>query len=331
MNDTLIRWLIMLSLIPRQPRKIDTERIKQFLEERQYKITLRSIQRDLNKLALVFPLMGDNARPQGWYWRADATPFALPALDPQAALTLHMVEQHMKPLLPATTLSHLQPWFKAAEGVLTSHGNGLSKWPDKVRVLPKGLPTIPPVIDANIQMMVTQAVLTECKMELTYQANGAAEPWTRTIHPLALVVRDQVIYLMCVFDGYTDVRQLVMHRMRDAKLLDSASIRPATFDLDTAIAAGEFGIPLTPTRLKLEALFEPHVAIHLAETPISVDQRLDEVSGKLRLRATVADTLEMRIWLRSYGNEVVVMKPASLRREFRQMAEDLVSSYLPTA
>ncbi len=83
MNDTLIRWLVMLSLIPRQPLKIDTKRIKRFLEDRQYKITLRSIQRDLNKLSMIFPLIGDNARPQGWYWRADSAQFSLPALDLQ--------------------------------------------------------------------------------------------------------------------------------------------------------------------------------------------------------------------------------------------------------
>lgn len=327
MNDTLIRWLIMLSLIPRQPQKIDTERIKQFLEDRQYKITLRSIQRDLNKLSLVFPLMGDNARPQGWNWQADSSQFSLPALDPQAALTLHMVEQHIKPLLPATTLSHLQPWFKAAEGVLASHGNGLSKWPDKVRVLPKSFPRIAPVIDANVQAAVTQAVLTERQLELTYLANGAAEPWIRTIHPLALVVRDQMTYLLCVFDGHADVRQLVLHRIQGAKVLDVQAIRPSNFDLDAIIASGEMGIPQRHCNLKLEAIFAPHLAIHLAEAPISADQKLDEIDGKVRLRATVPDTLELRLWLKSYGDEAIVIKPATLRREFRQMAENLSNFY----
>lgn len=327
MNDTLIRWLQMLSFIPRQPRKVDTERIKEFLEERQYKITLRSVQRDLNKLSLVFPLVGDNARPQGWYWQADAMQFTLPGLDPQAALTLHMVEQHIKPLLPATTLTHLQPWFKAAEGVLASHGKGLSKWPDKVRVLPKGFPRIAPTIIESVQVAVTEAVLSERQLEITYLANGATEPWTHTVHPLALVVRDQMTYLLCVFAGHTDVRQLVLHRARKAKVLEAAAIRPSNFDLDAIIAAGEFGMPQTPAMLKLEAIFAPHIAIHLEEAPVSSDQQLVEIDGKVRLRATVADTLEMRLWLRSYGNEVVVIKPVRLRREFREISEDLARQY----
>jgi predicted DNA-binding transcriptional regulator YafY len=327
MNDTLLRWLLMLNYIPRQPRKVDTERIKQFLEERQYKITLRSIQRDLNKLSLVFPLIGDNARPQGWCWQADATQFTLPGLDPQAALTLHMVEQHIKPLLPATTLTYLQPWFKAAEGVLAGHGNGLSKWPDKVRVLPKGFPRIAPTIIESVQIAVTDAVLSERQLEITYLANGSVEPWTRTVHPMALVVRDQLTYLLCVFADHTDVRQLVLHRAQEARVLDAAAIRPPDFDLDAIIVKGEFGMPQTTGKLKLEAHFAPHIAIHLEEAPVSSDQQLDELDGKVRLRATVADTLEMRLWLRSYGNEVVIVKPVRLRREFREIAEDLARQY----
>jgi len=45
------------------------------------------------------------------------------------------------------------------------------------------------------------------------------------------------------------------------------------------------------------------------------------------LRATVADTLELRLWLMSFGDDVAVSKPAGLRREFREMAENLKVYY----
>lgn len=327
MQDTFFRYYDMLQLIPRYPQTIDTERIKTLLEECQHSITLRSIQRDLHKLSVVFMLENDNARPQGWYWSPNAKQFTLPALDPQAALTLHMVSQHITSLLPASTVIHLQPWFKAAEGILASHGNGLSKWSNKVRVIPKGFPRIPPAVDAVAQTAVTQAVLMERQLELTYLANGATEPWTRVIHPLAIVVRDQVIYLLCTFTGHKDVRQLVLHRIQAANVLESPALRPANFDLDAYIASGKMGITQGHDKLKLEAYFAPHLAIHLDESPISTDQKLDEVDKEIRLRATVPDTLELRLWLKSFGDEVFVTRPASLRREFRQMAENLASFY----
>jgi predicted DNA-binding transcriptional regulator YafY len=46
------------------------------------------------------------------------------------------------------------------------------------------------------------------------------------------------------------------------------------------------------------------------------------------LRATVPDTLELRLWLRGFGDEVVVVKPDSLRQEFRGMAEILCDYYV---
>ncbi|MBC7944090.1 MAG: hypothetical protein H7X91_02215 [Burkholderiales bacterium] len=82
MNDTLLRqWMI-----PRLPRKIDTLTLQSKLEQQDYRIDVRTIQRDLNKLSRALPLIGDEARPQGWSWRADAKALDVPALDPQEAL-----------------------------------------------------------------------------------------------------------------------------------------------------------------------------------------------------------------------------------------------------
>lgn len=324
----LLRTIRMLMLIPRHPRKIDASALQRSLAHYGYETTLRTIQRDLLMLAESFPLQGDGAKPQGWSWKEDSKLMSLPALDPQTALTFHMVKTHMEPLLPASTLAHLKPWFDASEGVLADHGNGLSQWPNKVRVLPSGFPRLPPAIDAQVQANVSEAVLRERQVRATYLANGATEPWTRTIHPLALVVRDHFIYLLCVFEGYQDVRQLVLHRMSEAVLLDTPVVRPASFDLDDYLKQGEFGMPYAQNPIKLEALFATHVAIHLREAPIASDQTTVDVDeDDVRLTATVPDTLELRIWLRSFGDEVVVVKPAALRREFRKMAANLHGWY----
>lgn len=327
MPNTLSRYLVLLMLIPRHPAKIDTERLKEKLAMHGFDISIRSIQRDLNKLSIRFPLIGDEGKPQGWSWRKNAGQFTLPALDSQAALAFYMAKQHIEPLLPASTVAHLQPWFLTAEKVL-GYGDGLAKWPQKVRVLPPGIQRLPPHINTEVQTAVSEAVLQERQLEVTYLANGADTAWTRTIHPLALVVRDRVIYLVCVFEGHSDIRQLVLHRMQKATILDAPAERPADFDLDTAIAQGELSMPVGKRPIRLEALFSRHVAIHLAESPIAPDQRIDEEDeDDVRLTATVPDTFELRLWLRSFGDEVAIVKPASLRREFRDIAENLATYY----
>ena len=137
--NTLGRQLDTLRLIPRTPARIDAVTLCVRLKAKGYNVTLRTIQRDLNQLAKAFPLDKDSSKPQGWWWKKDAAIVDIPGVSPQAALTFRMVEEHLKPLLPESTINVLLPWFDAAKGVLTESRLSLEKWPGKVRVLPKGL------------------------------------------------------------------------------------------------------------------------------------------------------------------------------------------------
>lgn len=329
MTDTLLRQWAMLRHIPRHPRKVDTVTLQNTLAKQGHDITLRTIQRDLNKLSLALPLISDEAKPQGWSWEANAEVLDLPALDPQTALTFKLVESHMGQLLPASTLDYLQPWFRTAKGVLDQHGNGLAHWPDKIRVLPSGMVRKAPNIKPEVAEAVYQAVLQERQLQITYPSkNEDVEARSHTIHPLALVVRDRVVYLICVFDGYAEPRQLAMQRILSAKVLEESALRPTGFSIDAYIANGEFGMPLNPHPIVLEAEFLRHVAIHLRESPIAEDQVIEDVDeDNVLLRATVPDTLELRLWLKSFGDEVMVVKPDFLQQEFREIAENLQSYY----
>ena len=75
MQDTFHRYLVMLMLIPRYPASISTERLKEKLEQFSFDISLRSIQRDLNKLSVRFPLVSNEEKQQGWSWKEDAGQF----------------------------------------------------------------------------------------------------------------------------------------------------------------------------------------------------------------------------------------------------------------
>ena len=76
--ETLLRQWAMLRLIPRHPRRIDSGTLQSELQKLGYDMTLRTIQRDLNKLSAVLPLVSDQSKPQGWWWEADAEPAGNP-------------------------------------------------------------------------------------------------------------------------------------------------------------------------------------------------------------------------------------------------------------
>ena len=158
-NATLLRQWKMLRHIPRLPRKISTAALMEKLRAADFEVDLRTIQRDLNKLSEVLPLTSDQAKPQGWSWKENADQFDIPGMEPQVALAFQMAEGHLQNVLPKSTLDFLQPWFSTGKNVLDEHGNGLSKWHDKVRVLPRGIPQRAPEICGEVAAAVYQAVL----------------------------------------------------------------------------------------------------------------------------------------------------------------------------
>lgn len=329
MKSTLLRQWKMLRMIPRLPRKIGTSELMEKLEAADFNIDLRTIQRDLNQLSEVLPLTADMAKPQGWSWKEAAEQFDIPGMEPQVALTFHMAEIHMRRLLPASTVDTLKPWFSAAHRVLNEHGNGISRWPEKIRVLPRGLPQKAPEINPDVLAKVYQAVLQDRKLKIEYWRE-IEESRQYVIHPMALVVRDQIIYLVCVFDGFDDIRQLAMQRVYAAEVLSQTSEPQPSFVLDDYIAEGAFGFIFGDKALQLKARFMSHVAIHLQETPIAEDQRLEEIDENfVLLSATVPDTRELRMWLMTFADEVEVLEPVLLRQEFAEHAQRLLAFYQP--
>lgn len=66
----------------------------------------------------------------------------------------------------------------------------------------------------------------------------------------------------------------------------------------------------------------------MRESPIADDQVIEDVDAdNVLFRATVPDTLELRLWLRSFGDEVAVLEPSALRKEFQEMSENLTTYY----
>jgi predicted DNA-binding transcriptional regulator YafY len=331
-GNILLRQWRMLHLIPRSPRVIGTSELVDRLSDAGYEVDIRTVQRDLNTLSDVMPLVSDQRKPQGWCWLATASQFNIPGLEPEAALAFQMAQAHLQSVLPASTLASLKPWFDSARVVLDERSNTLAAWPHKIRVLARGLPVTIPVILSEVQAAVYQAVLLDKKLSIVYERPGdkpdAGQLPVRVVSPLALVVRSGIVYLVCIHDGHADPRQLAMHRMRSAEMLTDAAARPDGFSIDGYIAEGEFGIPQSTHPIKLDAAFARHVAIHLRESPIADDQTITDLDDDtIRLRATVPDTLELRLWLRSFGDEVTVLKPIALRRAFRAMTETMLHQY----
>ncbi len=328
MNDTLMRQWAMLRAIPRHPRRVDAPTIHARLSDLGMVVSLRTVQRDLNTLAATFPLDFDESKPQGWCWRQGAGQLEIPSMDAHAALTFNLVEQYMQNLLPRSTLSHMAPWFDAAQGVASSQASTVTKWRDKLRVIPHTLNKIPAPIDPDIQATIYNGLLNERQIEVTYRAiTTGKEAKTYPVHPLGLVVMEQVVYLVCTVKDYQDPRFLAVHRIDSAQLLETDAVKPVSFDIDEFILR-EFGIRLGKTPLDLVLRIRGVLAKYLAETPVAADQTMESIDAEwTRVQVKVQDTIQLRTWLRSLGPDAVVEQPTSLRAQLQSEWEELVAMY----
>jgi predicted DNA-binding transcriptional regulator YafY len=328
MNDTLMRQWAILRAIPRHPRRVDAPTIHVRLGDLGMVVSLRTVQRDLNTLATTFPLDFDESKPQGWCWRKGASQLEIPSMDAHAALTFNLVEQYMQNLLPRSTLSHMAPWFDAAQGVATSQASSVTKWRDKLRVIPHTLNKVPAPIDPDIQATIYTGLLNEKQLQVTYRAiTSGKEAKTYPVHPLGLVVMEQVVYLVCTVKSYRDPRFLAVHRIDSAQLLEADAIKHASFDIDEFILR-EFGIRLGEKPLDLVLRIRGVMAKYLAETPVSAGQTMAAIDDEwTRVQVKVQDTIQLRTWIRSLGPDAVVEAPELLREQLKREWQELASLY----
>ncbi|MHB8472331.1 MAG: helix-turn-helix transcriptional regulator [Gammaproteobacteria bacterium] len=325
-NDTLARQWQLLKELPKGPPGVTPRDLTDKLES--FRVDKRTVERDLVSLSRIFPLCCNNKGvPHGWYWMAGKG-LNLPALTVQEALSLHLMEQYLKSLLPASVLTVLAPHFEEANRKLAelTNSNTVAAWTDKVRIVPPSLPLLPPVIAEGVLESVQEALLNDLQIECAYQSAGAEAPEARRLHPLALVQRGPVMYLVATASNAPQVKLYVLHRFRKVEITEAPIVRPKGFNIDTYIAKGnlQFGNGKT---LKLKASIDEDLAAHLAETPLSEDVRIVERDEDYLLTATVADSLQLRWWLLSWGSAVEVLGPKGLRGEISGRVRDMYSVY----
>lgn len=320
MSSTAVRYLTMLRMVPRFPKTITTTELAQRLEEQDFSVTMRSIQRDLEKLSVDFPLLVDeSARPFLWSFDRDATIDIIPALDLPAALTFELAKAYLTPMLPPRALSHLKPHFNEARRTLSRENNPLGQWPNRVRVINRGLSGSRPAIDADVLETVTEALLREYQCKLTYQARNWPEPQDITVHPLGLIFRDPNMYLIGTIDGREGVRQLVLHRATTGELVEKPVERPDDFDLDLYIHSGAMGILKSNEPVFLRLRCDKPALNHLIESPLGFDQLTTEIDNDtFEISVTVGDTQDLRWWLTAQAVHCDIIEPEWLRDEIEE-------------
>ncbi|MCX4190817.1 helix-turn-helix transcriptional regulator [Methylophaga sp. OBS3] len=321
MSDTSLRYLYMLQSIPRHPNSVSTLELKEKLADAGFEINLRSIQRDLEKLSVNYPLFcEEQIRPYRWSYSADASVQFLPALDLPSAITLELARAYLQPLLPPKLLNHLKPHFDESQAVLRRNGNPISHWPEKIRFLSRGLIGKRPEIEAEHLEILAEAILNNEKCLAIYQARKWKEKEEIIISPLGLVFRDPNTYLIAKVDGKDNIRQLALHRFSLVEKIQQSFVD--SFDIDDFIDSGEMHILHSNKQVHLELICDKPDMNHLLETPLDISQTIThEKDDKFHLSVTLPDTTDLRWWLIAQSAHLKVVEPIWLKSEVITLLE----------
>lgn len=334
MTDTTLRYIKMLECLPPSPRKTTAKDIHEALQAAGHETSVRTVERDLDKLVALFPIMKDSRnRPFGWSWMKDAPRVDIQPIDKISALTLLLARDHLTPLLPASVIKVLAPRFAAAQHLLETEGfsQDVGRLPARIRVKSRGQPLALPQIDHAVLEVLYEALQSGQRVSLNYGARkheGRAK--TYSADPLGLVFVDGVIHFVCLLSGEngTHIAHLPVQRIKAVQLTGEPASEPAGFSLDDFVAE-KFDYPMGSKPLKLVFRMERGTAQHLHERPLARDQKIGDADASdfVQVQATVADTQQLRWWLLGFGDKVEVLEPAALRAEFATVFTSLAAAY----
>jgi predicted DNA-binding transcriptional regulator YafY len=326
-EPTLARQWELLKLIPRHRPGATARELCERLKNAGHEVTKRTVERDLPELSIVFPLeCNDVSMPYGWHWKRDIS-FDIPGIALAEAVSLGLLEDLLRQLVPPTFVTALEGRFNAASNKLRSMPqNRYTKWTDLVRYVQPGLPFLPPIIQPGVIETVQEALLGRKQLRAVYLSAGAIAAKERVLHPLALIQQGARSYLLAISKDRPGPIQYALHRFQAVELLAEPAKIPKGFSLDEFLAAGgaQFGQGATIT---LKATVADDLATILRETPISASQSLVSRDGTNTLTATVKDSWQLGFWLLSQGQAITVLKPAALRKRMIAMLTQTLARY----
>lgn len=325
-GDVLLRQWHLLKLIPAHGNGATVAELLSYLEGEGFKTTTRTIQRNLLSLSSVFPILSDEDKTAPrWFWMRGAS-LDIPNLSITDALSIKMMQDYLTPLLPEAMLRALKTRFEQAESRLERVENRLSRWPAKIRTVIPGQPLQAPVIVDGVLSVIQTALVEERQIKARYRGRYSQEITEYVLHPLALVQRGPISYLVATAFSYEDVRLYAVHRFVSVELLEDETAIPDGFDIDVYIRNGalSFGSG-EPFTLKLRV--KADLKTTLSESPLSEDMEITQDGDAFIVVATVQDTWQLKWWIRSQGPQAEVLEPLSLRGEFRESLEQTLALY----
>ena len=331
MSETVLRQIECLKLLSKDRSRTANE-IHKALEDRGFKTSKRTVERDLQMLSGSVGIIADEEqKPFGWKYSKDVALSLMPGLSETEALSFLLLKQFASRLLPSSIEDDLEFYFKSAAKSLTENvsKSAVRTWPNKVRTVETSLALQQPNNDPVVQKELYNALFRSRQVEISYRPAGKPEARSYSpINVLGLIEHGAVIYVVTNFEGYDNIRLLALHRIRKVKMLDTATVTPPGFNLDEYIASDGMGFGGDGNEIQLVLRFYDGAGYPFLETTLSKDQTATKITDDIiEISATVQNPARLHRWILSHGDAVEVLAPIELRAEIKRSLSEAGDRY----
>jgi predicted DNA-binding transcriptional regulator YafY len=165
------------------------------------------------------------------------------------------------------------------------------------------------------------------KVRIQYRSPRSGEIRPRTIAPYALEPTPSGIYVIGHDEWADDLRTFKLDRLEKATVLNQPYQIPDSFNLEAYLATG-WRIMAGETQQTVVVRFTAEVASRVLERQWHATQQVEHLAnGGCVLRVQIAEPLEMKPWIRSWGAEVEVLEPEWLRQEIMSDLYHALAAY----
>lgn len=312
--------VMMLELLKRIPasRWVTIKDVQGELQEQDPRFirSERNYQKMFRKLVKELLIDEDrSSKPHRFKGNETSKRLTVRSLNAKEALLLTLAEQQLRPLLPAKLMKCMDSFFTEARSQLDSKLSAQleREWLGKVRTISTTQPLLPPKVDPEVFLQVSDALFGNQWLDLTYKSAESKKAANYRVMPLGLVQQGPRMYLTCRFDGYEDTRSLALHRMQSAEASTLTFERPMDFSLNQANEDLSFSDG-SPKLVRLSFTIDKANGLHIVECSLSNDQQVVDVGDAYEVTATVVQTDVLDRWLTGFGDAISAISISRDRR-----------------
>jgi predicted DNA-binding transcriptional regulator YafY len=292
-------------------------------------VSEKTARRDLEALSAAgFPVYSQSGRGGGWQLLGGART-DLSGLTADEARALFLVAGATASVGPEAKTA-LRKLVRALPETFRADAEAAA---EAVVVDPTGWGSSAPLSRPELLPELERAVIERRQIDLGYR-DRTQQLSQRTVHPLGLVSKGNVWYLLAHTDAGS--RTFRVSRIRSAVVTDLPAVRPDGFDLASAWQAVAASIGELRTQVLATIRIHPHHVWGLRHQ-FGEDLSLTEFAGSEpdspddRLEVIVGGPSAMVIaqHLAGWGAEIEVIEPPEVRAELARITRELLSLYPP--